>query len=664
MRSGIRAWVPLVLASVLAALLLALAGLQWRWLGQISADERDRMQTSLRTQVGQFTQEFDRELTRAYFWLQADRGVSPGVTAAIDSVAHFQRWFASAPHPDMVREIFVVSIPREGDPKPSAVEVSVYDRERELLVPVPVRKYPETIAAIIAKLTALPAAGPGAGPGPGPDRGAGFMAPPVMPDGPALVIARPPVPIVNAGGAIVFSRDQRPWDYTVAVLDTDFIRDSFVPDLLRRYFGEAGASAYRVSIVDRATKAQVFCSDKVRERCAITSPDASENLFDIRMREFNRFVVVDDRRGQQARNGQQPGPLPAGPPIWQTTPASPAPGQSGTTVPPAPGPKMTVSVLRTGEVEPRRADREPLWRADFAHQAGSLEAVVASTRRRNLFVSSSVLLLLGASIGMLVVSNARARTLAAQQMEFVAGVSHELRTPLAVIRSAAENLADGVVADKEQVQRYGQLIAGEGRRLTEMVEQVMEFAGFDAGRTLDIRPVAAVDVAQSAIEASGPLLTETDTHVDFESPNAPVLVRANHAALARSVQNLISNAVKYGGPDRWVGVRIAPADGRMVAISVSDHGRGIPEQEQSRIFEPFYRGQDALNGQVHGSGLGLSLVERIVRQHGGRVDVHSSLRGTTFTLLIPAAPESTAPATVEESLAVANTRFERRGHAS
>ena len=305
---------------------------------------------------------------------------------------------------------------------------------------------------------------------------------------------------------------------------------------------------------------------------------------------------------------------------------------------------VTMHAERGPEGEPRRPERQPLWRADFAHQAGSLEAVVASTRRRNLFVSSSVLLLLGASIGMLVISNARARTLAAQQMEFVAGVSHELRTPLAVIRSAAENLADGVVADKDQVQRYGQLIAGEGRRLTEMVEQVMEFAGFDAGRTLDVRPVAAVEVVQAAIDTSGPLLSETDTRVDFETPDGPLLVRANHAALARSVQNLISNAVKYGGIDRWVGVRIAPADGRMVGIAVSDHGTGIPESDVARIFEPFYRGQHAVDGGVHGSGLGLSLVDRIVRQHGGRVQVHSTSRGTTFTLLIPAAPEATATA--------------------
>ena len=249
-------------------------------------------------------------------------------------------------------------------------------------------------------------------------------------------------------------------------------------------------------------------------------------------------------------------------------------------------------------------------------------------------------------------------------MEFVAGVSHELRTPLAVIRSAAENLADGVVGDTEQVKRYGQLIAGEGRRLTEMVEQVMEFAGFDAGRTLDVQPVAAVDVAQVAIEASGPLLSETGTSVDFEAPDTPVIVRANHAALARSVQNLISNAVKYGGDDRWVGVRIAAADARTVAISVSDHGRGIPEQDLPRIFEPFYRGQPALDGHVHGSGLGLSLVDRIVRQHGGRVQVQSTSRGTTFTLLIPSAPDAPATALVEDSLAAADPRLGHRGHAS
>ena len=109
---------------------------------------------------------------------------------------------------------------------------------------------------------------------------------------------------------------------------------------------------------------------------------------------------------------------------------------------------------------------------------------------------------------------------------------------------------------------------------------------------------------------------------------------------------------------------MAPADGRMVAIAVSDHGTGIPEADLKKIFEPFYRGQRALDGQVHGSGLGLSLVDRIVRQHGGRVQVQSSAKGTTFTLLIPAAPEATAPAVAEGSLSPIDGRLAGRGQAS
>ncbi len=633
-----------MLAGVLAALLLALASLQWRWLGQISADERERMQRSLRTQVTEFTQEFDRELTRAYFWLQMDRGVVPG-TAAAASTGHFQRWFASAPHPALVKGLYVVTVERPREPQAggaaarqagavpaSRVRLSEYDRDQDRLVPLAAA--PADLAPVLERIGTHASRTDA-------DRAAPGPAPPVAPEGPALVIPRPPVPVVvNAGGTIVFSQEERPWDYTVVVLDAAYLRETFLPDLLKRHFGDEGA-AYRVSIVDRRSGAQVFCSDDT-SRCAIASPDATEDFFEIRMREFNRFVV-DDRR--QQRNGAATGAA-------QTLPQ------------PTPGTRVAVNVVRPNDGDARRAEREPLWRADFAHQSGSLEAVVASARRRNLFVSSSVLLLLGASIAMLVVSSARARKLAAQQMEFVAGVSHELRTPLAVIRSAAENLADGIVGDREQVQRYGQLIAGEGRRLTEMVEQVMEFAGFDAGRALDVRPVAAADVVQAAIEASGPLLSETGSSVEFETPQGALLVKANQPALARSVQNLISNAVKYGGQDGWVGVRLAAADARMVAISVSDHGRGIPEQDLSRIFEPFFRGQRAVDGHVHGSGLGLSLVERIVRQHGGRVEVHSTPRGTTFTLLIPAASEAMATERTAEPLAAIDPSLQRRGHAS
>ncbi|MBA2355920.1 MAG: hypothetical protein H0V80_14790, partial [Acidobacteria bacterium] len=219
MRHLVRSSGPLVLAGVLAALLLVLASLQWRWLGRISADERERMQTSLRSQVSQFTQEFDRELTRAFFWLQSDR--IPGPTpAAANSIAHFQRWFASAPHASLVRAVYTVSVegqppgPRAAPAATPVMRVSAYDRQRDRLLPLPAA--PAELTPILVRLAAQPWPMPA-----GSDRGSTTLPGPVTDEGPALVIARPPVPVVDAGGSIVFSELERPWDFTIALLDTE-----------------------------------------------------------------------------------------------------------------------------------------------------------------------------------------------------------------------------------------------------------------------------------------------------------------------------------------------------------------------------------------------------------------------------------------------------------
>jgi signal transduction histidine kinase len=584
--------VQLVVAGSLMGLLLLLGSLQWQWLGRISADERERMQTSLGSQVREFTQDFDRELTRAFFWLQVDRTATPGAATA-DSTGHFERWFAGAPDPQIVTDIFTVSLPHE--PFEDALAIAAYDRELNRLVPV--SDPPAMLEPLLARLAELPRPEPTtvrSGP-------AAAGPAPLQPDVPALVIPRPPVPVtVNPDGTIVFSQAERPWDFTIALLDEAYIREKHLLQLLERQFGSLADLPYQVAVTDLASDEIVFCSERAAADCRIADPDASGEFFELRLRGFNRFVVVDDRRGHA-----RPGPSPA-------------------------------EASGAGRSAEHGTGTGALWRVDLRHQAGSLEAFVSSTRRRNLFVSSSVLGLLGASVALLVLSSGRARRLAAQQMEFVAGVSHELRTPLAVIRAAGENLADGVVRDDEQVQQYGQLIADEGRRLTEMVEQVMEFAGFDAGRALDLRPVAVRDVVDAAVTASQPLLAENDASLDVTVADDLPWVNANHAALGRTLHNLISNAVKYGGEDRWVGLSVVRAARDMVAFRVSDHGPGIAEQDLPHIFEPFYRGQPALDGHVHGSGLGLSLVSRIVSQHGGRVLVDSSpQRGTTFTVLVP-----------------------------
>jgi signal transduction histidine kinase len=232
-------------------------------------------------------------------------------------------------------------------------------------------------------------------------------------------------------------------------------------------------------------------------------------------------------------------------------------------------------------------------------------------------------------------------------MEFVAGVSHELRTPVAVICSAAENLADGLVHEPSQVRRYGTVVRDEGRRLAEMVEQVLEFAGAYSGRRAygsDRVDVAAI--VTGALEACDTAIREAGTTVALEVAGGLPAVQGDPGALRRAVQNLVLNALKYGGDARWLRVTAAASEDEArpaVRIEVEDRGRGIPPNELGHVFEPFFRGKDAVAAQTRGFGLGLSLVDRVARAHGGRVSVVSTPgKGSVFILHLPAAPPAAA----------------------
>ena len=250
-------------------------------------------------------------------------------------------------------------------------------------------------------------------------------------------------------------------------------------------------------------------------------------------------------------------------------------------------------------------------------------------------------------MGLLMLSTRRAQELARQQMEFVAAVSHELRTPLAVIRSAGENLADGVVRDEEQIRKYGDLVRNEGRRLTEMVEQILEFAGIQSGqRGFALRPVAIAPML--ARDRGRPRAALIDAariagRVRHRRTTLPPVL-GDEPALRRVFQNLVANAIKYGGASRAAGSAI-DARARARRARGARHGRAIAASasrpaEQARIFEPFYRAPDVIAAQIQGAGLGLSLVKRIVEAHGGRVAVRSAPgAGSEFTVVLPAASE-------------------------
>jgi len=371
--------------------------------------------------------------------------------------------------------------------------------------------------------------------------------------------------------------------FTVATFDELVIRDTILPELAARHFGPD----YDVVVVDRT--GEVFYS--TTEASELSHPDAEGDI-----PRMGRFLGRPDSvRGKAPRR-----------------PFSDR-GDS----------------FRGGD--PVR------WRFMVRHQEGSLEEAVARARARNLVVSFGILGLLAASIVLVAAATRRATELNNQKMEFIAGVSHELRTPVAVLRSAGQNLADGSVSGKDQVLRYGELIESEGRRLNDLVEQVLELSGIQSQKRRYRRDrVAVEDVIEEAVSDCDDIASQRGVAIDTSFETSGLTMAGDHEALRRALANLITNAVKHGGDENSIELRAEERPGSLVALSVSDRGPGIVPKDQVHVFDAFYRGARAQERQVAGSGLGLSLVRHIAHEHGGDVTLDARPGGgCRFTLLIP-----------------------------
>jgi len=276
----------------------------------------------------------------------------------------------------------------------------------------------------------------------------------------------------------------------------------------------------------------------------------------------------------------------------------------------------------------------PAWEVRARHARGSVAAAVAAVRRRNLALGLGILGVLACAALLLLFAARRSRALARRQVEFVAGVTHELRTPLTVIRSAAENLRDSVVTSPDDARRYGSLIHDEARRLTDFVERALSLAG--ARASAPPRPVELAPLIERAIERcrSG---SEDAAAVGLELPPDVPAVLVDPHALEQALENLLANALKYGGEPPEVGVRVAVDAGR-VDVVVWDRGPGIPAEERAHLFEPFFRGRRARASQAPGSGLGLAVARRAIEAQGGTISVESENgAGSAFTLHLRAA---------------------------
>jgi len=609
---------------VLFLLLVVLATLQYRWIGEVSEAERDRMRASARRAADRVAADFNLEIGRALHEFGLPPG-SPDSDASLgpDIAAAAKRWAAQSRFPSLVKEVFVAERAADGPVRLNRVLPSGKLEPSD---------WPSDLEAARRKIEerASPAFDGAASPDRPeregrprslgdfdvsrenhPDRRLvsfpGRFGPEMLAEIPAILI--PDMRHRNPPGG--FGGESRRW--TILRLDDRAALTGFLPELVRRYFG--GAGEYDVAVVRSADPGVVL----YRSRPGFPSgplrgPDAEVFFF-----------------------GGRSGPD--------------GPNQGGaTSMRPEDGPRAPLREPRAG-LSPGGFGRGA-WRLVALHRTGSLQAAVAASRRRNLAVSAAILLLLAAAVATLLVSANRTQRLARQQVEFVAGLTHELRTPLAAIRSAGQNLADGVVTDRDRVRQYGILLEREGRRLSELIEQALAHAGIQArGNGARIGPVAIAEILENALAACRSLAQEQcaalETTIARDLP--PVL--GDPTALRTLFENLVSNAIKYGGRAGSVRVQ-ARAEGRSVEVTVRDTGPGISPRDLPHIFEPFYRGSDASSGRVAGSGLGLSLVRRVVEAYGGGVRVESEPgKGTAFHVTLPAAPEPSPGLSAESEVA-------------
>ncbi|HET9488148.1 MAG TPA: HAMP domain-containing sensor histidine kinase [Methylomirabilota bacterium] len=232
----------------------------------------------------------------------------------------------------------------------------------------------------------------------------------------------------------------------------------------------------------------------------------------------------------------------------------------------------------------------------------------------------------------------RETEMARLKADFVANVSHDLKTPLSVIRMFGETLEMGRLPDEAARQEYYHVITRETERLTRLIDNVLDFSRIESGRRTYVPvPTAVEPLVRESVEGFSVPLAQQGFKVEVQvAPDLPE-VPLDADAVAQALANLVDNAIKYSAERKSLRVEARAAEGHLV-LEVADEGIGIPREEQSRIFDKFYRvGRSETQGR-RGSGVGLALVRHVAEAHGGRVTVESRPgEGSRFTLWFPLA---------------------------
>ncbi|MGE3273462.1 MAG: sensor histidine kinase [Vicinamibacterales bacterium] len=300
-------------------------------------------------------------------------------------------------------------------------------------------------------------------------------------------------------------------------------------------------------------------------------------------------------------------------------------------------------------IAPYEQHRE-IWRLRTGYGPQTIPEIINASTRPQLALM--IVLALVMSGGVILVAGAAAREVRVAELKsnFVAAVSHDLKTPLALIQLFAETLELGRVRNTERAVEYYRIINGEARKLTRLIDNILDFSKMEAGlRPYRTAPSDLGEIATHVLKEMDSQLTQSGFTVTARIEPGLPRVAADGDAVEQAVENLLNNAMKYSGESRHIEVDVR-REGHHACLCVTDHGIGIPRREQRRIFRKFYRVESGLGGGPQGCGLGLAIVDHTMRGHGGYVGVESEPgRGSTFTLHFPIPVEATASGDAHEA---------------
>jgi two-component system, OmpR family, phosphate regulon sensor histidine kinase PhoR len=219
----------------------------------------------------------------------------------------------------------------------------------------------------------------------------------------------------------------------------------------------------------------------------------------------------------------------------------------------------------------------------------------------------------------------------------------KFKTPLTAIQGFAETLLAGALDDEKNSHRFLQIIRDHAVRLGRLTNDLLKLSSIEAGKlVMDMRQVVVADLIQACIDTLRLRAEQKQLSLTAEYPNDLPTIRGDASRLREALLNLLENALQYTPAGGQVVIGSCVAESELI-IAVSDTGMGIPEEDLHRIFERFYRVDDARSREVGGTGLGLSITKHLIEAHGGRIEVKSEVgRGTTFSLVLPVSADSPA----------------------